>query len=56
MAFNRQEVINKLMRLKTTEINKCINAYIDLLKQNIMKQPALWLWSHRRWKDKHQYI
>ena len=22
MAFNRQEVINKLMRLKTTEINK----------------------------------
>ena len=22
MAFNRQEVINKMMRLKTTEINK----------------------------------
>ena len=38
------------------EKNKCINAYIDLLEQNIMKQPALWLWSHRRWKDKHQYI
>ena len=37
------------------EKNKCINVYIDLLEQNIMKQPGLWLWSHRRWKDKHKY-
>jgi len=32
--------------------NKCIKTHIDLLEQNITKQPALWLWSHRRWKDK----
>ena len=37
------------------EKNKCINAYIELLEHNIRKQPALWLWSHRRWKDKHSY-
>jgi len=37
------------------EKNKCINVYIDLLEQNIMTQTGLWLWSHRRWKDKHKY-
>jgi len=34
--------------------NKCIKTYVGLLEQNIMKQPALWLWSHRRWKDKYK--
>ena len=34
--------------------NKCIKTYVGLLEQNIMKQPALWLWSHRRRKDKYK--
>lgn len=34
--------------------NKCIKTYVGLLEQNIMKQTALCLWSHRRWKDKYK--
>ncbi len=29
--------------------------HIRLLEQSILKQPELWLWSHRRWKYQHLY-
>ena len=32
-----------------------IDRYAELLEENIMAQPTLWLWSHRRWKLKKQY-
>lgn len=28
--------------------------YMNLLEEMIQKQPAIWLWSHRRWKRKRQ--
>ncbi len=28
------------------------NAYFKLLEANIRRQPAIWLWSHNRWKHK----
>jgi KDO2-lipid IV(A) lauroyltransferase len=31
-----------------------IDRYAELLEENIMAQPTLWLWSHRRWKLKKQ--
>lgn len=27
-----------------------IDRYVELLEETIMKSPALWLWSHKRWK------
>ena len=30
------------------------NRYMQLLEQTIRRQPAGWLWSHRRWKHKRQ--
>ncbi|MCG8698673.1 MAG: lysophospholipid acyltransferase family protein [Bacteroidales bacterium] len=32
--------------------NKITNAYNQLLEQMILRQPELWLWSHKRWKYK----
>lgn len=29
-----------------------IETYANMLESNILEQPALWLWSHRRWKRK----
>ncbi len=28
--------------------------YTELLEQNIRRQPELWLWSHNRWKRRHE--
>ncbi|MCS6967638.1 MAG: lysophospholipid acyltransferase family protein [Cytophagales bacterium] len=30
--------------------NQIIKTYVDLLEKSIKKQPADWLWSHKRWK------
>lgn len=36
------------------EARSVIDRYAELLEENIMAQPTLWLWSHRRWKLKKQ--
>jgi Lauroyl/myristoyl acyltransferase len=33
-----------------TEHGYITDRYVQLLEQSIRKQPAFWLWSHRRWK------
>ena len=33
-----------------TEHGYITDRYVQLLEQSIRKQPAYWLWSHRRWK------
>lgn len=33
-----------------TEEGEITRAYARILEQNIQEQPALWLWSHNRWK------
>ena len=35
----------------STEQGTITKQYASLLEQNIRREPALWLWSHRRWKD-----
>lgn len=40
------------------EPNQITERYVRLLEQMIQREPALWMWSHRRWKHQrhHQYI
>lgn len=35
---------------KNTEEGQITTAYAQILEQNINQQPALWLWTHNRWK------
>ena len=35
---------------KETEEGEITKAYAQVLEQNILEQPELWLWSHNRWK------
>lgn len=37
---------------KNTEEGEITKAYAQLLEQNILEQPQLWLWTHNRWKWK----
>lgn len=37
---------------KPSTENSITDRYISLLEANIMRQPEIWLWSHRRWKYK----
>lgn len=39
---------------KNTAEGEITQAYADLLEQNIQCQPALWLWTHKRWKYNQQ--
>lgn len=38
--------------LSDVEPNTIMERYVRLLEQMITREPALWLWSHRRWKHK----
>lgn len=40
---------------KDTEYGFIMEEYIRLLEQNILKQPDIWLWSHKRWKNIENY-
>lgn len=40
---------------KIEDNNKMLQTYINLLEKNIMEDPALWLWSHKRWKNHQRY-
>jgi KDO2-lipid IV(A) lauroyltransferase len=40
---------------KTTE-NEISHAFMKRVEREITKDPALWLWSHRRWKHKRQPV
>lgn len=31
------------------------DTYVKMLEETIDRQPAIWLWSHRRWKNKVEY-
>lgn len=37
---------------KSTAEGEITTAYAAVLEQNILEQPALWLWTHNRWKYK----
>lgn len=39
---------------KNTAEGEITTAYARVLEQNIQEQPALWLWTHNRWKWSHQ--
>lgn len=39
---------------KDTPENYITQTYIDMLNRCIMRNPALWLWSHKRWKYKRE--
>ena len=39
-------------RPEQTEDGEITTAFAQALEQNILEQPALWLWSHNRWKHK----
>ena len=38
-----------------TEKYEITEKYMRLLEENILRQPELWLWSHKRWKHKLVY-
>jgi len=35
---------------KSTAEGDITTAYAQMLEQNILEQPELWLWTHNRWK------
>jgi len=37
---------------KNTEVNEITRTHVKMLENFIRKEPAYWLWSHRRWKHK----
>lgn len=37
---------------KNTQENEITRAHVKMLEDTIRKEPAYWLWSHRRWKHK----
>lgn len=39
---------------KNTEENEITLAHVKMLEDTIRKEPAYWLWSHRRWKHKRE--
>lgn len=38
-----------------TDYGFIIEEYVRLLEQNILEQPEIWLWSHKRWKNIENY-
>lgn len=40
---------------KTTQEFELTEQYARRIEQEILENPALWLWSHNRWKHKHLY-
>ena len=43
--------LNEITQNASTEsLEKIVTAFADNLEQAIRKQPAYWLWTHRRWK------
>ena len=45
------EICEDANKTKPKEIT---DTYVQLLENNIFKEPELWLWSHRRWKNSIQ--
>ena len=36
---------------KLTKAGEISEGHIKRLEQDILEQPEIWLWSHRRWRD-----
>lgn len=41
---------------KDTQENEILESFTKRLEQDIIKQPEIWIWSHKRWKHKRPII
>ena len=52
----RNQYVGKFVKISTDTAaepaNKVTETYFDMLEKSISRQPALWLWTHRRWKHR----
>lgn len=52
-GFYRTQMKTLAAKPLEKEEGEITRAYANALEQNIQAQPALWLWTHNRWKYKH---
>lgn len=48
------EIITITEDAKQTAENEITDKYVELFERTIRRNPAYWLWSHRRWKHKRE--
>ena len=53
-GYYRVQMKTLAAKPQETQEGEITLAYARILEQNIQEQPHLWLWSHNRWKWKHQ--
>lgn len=53
-GFYEVEIIPITHNAKNTKEDFITKEYIRLLEKSIISQPANWLWSHRRWKNREE--
>jgi KDO2-lipid IV(A) lauroyltransferase len=39
---------------RDTEPDFITHSYVSMLEESIRNQPDIWLWSHRRWKNREE--
>ena len=54
-GFYRVQMKTLSAEPKSTAEGEITKAYAAVLEQNILEEPAMWLWTHNRWKHKLSY-
>ena len=51
-GYYRCDILTLTENAKETAENELTDRYVELFEKTILRNPAYWLWSHKRWKHK----